>query len=137
MKKQWELLPKILSGEKTVESRWYKNKARPWNSIKKGDTIYFKNTGSPVTAVTTVSKVEQFENLNPKTIQAILTKYSHKDLGTTNISEEIMEYVKNKRYCILVHLTHPKSLTPFNIDKTGFGSMSAWITLENISKIKI
>jgi len=137
MKKEWGLIPKILSGEKTIESRWYKNRSRPWNKIHKGDIVYFKDTGSPVTAVTTVSKVKQFENLNPKTIQDILTKYSHKDFGTTDIQEEIMEYVKNKKYCILIHLTNPRKIKPFDIDKSGFGLISAWITVKNTNEIQI
>ena len=50
MRKSWEFLPKILSGEKTIESRWLKNKSVPWGRVCIGDTIYFKNTGEPVTA---------------------------------------------------------------------------------------
>lgn len=44
MKKSWGLLPKILSGEKKIESRWYLNKNALWGKIKKGDTVYFKNS---------------------------------------------------------------------------------------------
>jgi ASC-1-like (ASCH) protein len=66
MKKQWKLIDKILAGSKTLESRWYVNKRDPWNKVKVGDTIFFKNTGEPVTAKATVSKVLQFENITPQ-----------------------------------------------------------------------
>ncbi|MBI1972386.1 ASCH domain-containing protein, partial [Candidatus Woesearchaeota archaeon] len=38
LKKKW--LEKILSGEKTIESRWYKQKITPYQKIAKGDTAY-------------------------------------------------------------------------------------------------
>ena len=50
MNKRWKLIPKILDGSKTIESRWYVNKIKPWNSIKEDDKIYFKNSGEPITA---------------------------------------------------------------------------------------
>lgn len=43
IKKDW--LEKILSREKTIESRWYKHRKSPFMAINKGDTIYFKETG--------------------------------------------------------------------------------------------
>jgi len=57
MRKSWGLLPKILTGEKTIESRWYKNKCSPWGKIKRGDVVYFKNSGEPVTIKAEVSKI--------------------------------------------------------------------------------
>ena len=59
-----DLIPKILSGEKKIESRWSKNKISPWNKIKVGDVVYFKNSGGPVVAMAEVSRVEQFEKKN-------------------------------------------------------------------------
>ena len=64
MKKGWNLTEKILTREKTIESRWYKNKYPPWNKIKPGEAIYFKNSGEPVTIKTKVGKVLQFSDLN-------------------------------------------------------------------------
>ena len=61
MKKSWRLLPKILSGEKTVESRWYSIKAAPWGRIHPGDPIYFKDSGEPVTVRAIVEKVDAFD----------------------------------------------------------------------------
>ncbi|MBI3413268.1 MAG: hypothetical protein HY051_04265, partial [Candidatus Aenigmarchaeota archaeon] len=60
MKKSWGLTEKILDRRKTIESRWYKHRRTPWNKIKKGDTVYFKNSGEPVSIKTRVKKVMQF-----------------------------------------------------------------------------
>jgi len=66
MKKSMKLLPKIISGEKTIESRWYTTRRAPWNRITANDTVYFKNTGEPVIVSARVAKVIFHENLNQK-----------------------------------------------------------------------
>ncbi|MDD3170585.1 MAG: hypothetical protein WCX24_03540 [Candidatus Paceibacterota bacterium] len=68
MKKFWGLTKKILSGEKKIESRWYKAKYSPWDRIKKGERIYFKDSGEPVRLVAEVEKVLQFFGLTPKKV---------------------------------------------------------------------
>lgn len=136
MKKSWGLLPKILSGEKTIESRWYKNKYCPWDRIKKGDFIYFKDSGELVSIKAQVSDVGQFSNLNPEKVIEILNKYGTKDgLGIDEL-DKYYEMFKHKKYCILVFLDNPQKIERFDIDKTGFGAMSAWITVDNIDRIK-
>jgi ASC-1-like (ASCH) protein len=137
MKKSWRLLPKILTGEKTIESRWYKNKHRPWDKIKKGDIVYFKNSGGPVTVRAEVSNILQYADLKPEKVKEILKEYGVKDgLGIDEI-DKYYEVFKNKNYCLLVFLKRPEKIEPFKINKSGFGSMSAWITVDNISQIKI
>ena len=137
MKKSWNLTKKILSKDKTIETRWYKNKYKPFNNIKEGETIYFKESGCLVTIKATVSKVEQFENLNLNTTKEIIKKYALKDLGTEIIPKKIEDYTSNKKYCIVVHLQNPEKVEPFNINKKGFGAMSSWICVKNIEDIKI
>lgn len=136
MKRSWGLTQKILTGEKTIETRWYKARYTPWNKIKRGDTIYFKDSGEPVTVKAVVSKVEQYKDLDEEKANEILKMYSHKDLGTTDIIPAVREYTTNKRYCIVTHLRNPQAVKPFEIDKSGYGSMSAWLCTDNINKLK-
>lgn len=135
MNKSWQLIPKILSGEKTIESRWYQTRRVPWNKIQDGDRVYFKNSSEAITAEAQVTKVLQFELNNKQDIQNILDKYGKKIcLVNTNIDA----WDKLPKYCILIFLSKPKQITkPFQIDKTGFGSATAWLTLININTIKI
>lgn len=137
MRKSWGLTEKILGGEKTIETRWYMNKYRPWDQIEKGDVIYFKDSGSPVTIRAFASKVEQYSGLDEAGRRRILGKYTKQDLGTKNIMPEILEYVKNKRYCIVIHLANPQKVKPFEIDKSGYGAMASWLIVDNIKNIKI
>ncbi|MBN2052803.1 hypothetical protein JW756_04840 [Candidatus Woesearchaeota archaeon] len=126
------LLEKIISGEKSIESRWYMNRVQPWSNIHKGDTVYFKLSGKPVRAKATVQKVLQFE-LDYQKVSSILYKYGKKiglDMGDAVDLE-------NKKYCILVFLQNPEAIKHFNIDKTGFGCSAAWLYVKNINNVKI
>ena len=131
MKKSWGLLPKILKGEKTIESRWYKNKYSPWDKIKKGDTVYFKNSGEPVTIKAEVFDILQFSNLTPKKVKEILNEYGARyGLGIKEIDNYYQRF-KDKNYCLLVFI-----FEPFEVDKKGFGAMSAWISVDDINMIR-
>lgn len=137
MRKSWGLTQKVLSGEKTIESRWYMNRYKPWGVINQGDTVYFKDSGEPVRLRTTVDKIVQFENLTPQKVATILKQYAHDGLGIDkNDIKLYFEMFKNKRYCLLVFLKDPRIVEPFEIDKSGFGTMAAWITVDRIDLIK-
>ena len=136
MKKSWGLIPKILNGTKVAESRWYKSRIVPWNRIKKGHSLYFKNSGEPVIVKTRVNKVIQYQVSNNRQALEIMKKHAQQDLGFKRVPAEILEYIQNKNYAIFIYFDSVKEIKPFNIDKTGFGAMAAWITIDNINKIK-
>lgn len=136
MRKSWNLTEKILTGGKTIESRWYLKRSKPWDNIKPGDTIYFKNSGEPIKIKTIASKILQFDDLKPQKVKNILEMYgSAGGIDKSDISS-YFERFKNKKYCLLIFLKNVKVVSPIEIDKTGFGSMSAWLTVQNIKEIK-
>ena len=138
IKKGDDLLGDILDGTKTIESRWYINRIAPWNKIKSGESVYFKESGQPITAKAKVSKVLQFENLNNESMKEIIDKYGNKIAPNTS-KETFYEWItthENKRYCILVFLSDVEKITPFNINKSGFGNSCAWMVLEDIEGIR-
>lgn len=137
MKKSWGLLPKILSGEKKIESRWYRSKGAPWDRIKSDDIVYFKDSGYPITIKARVSKVIQFSNLTPKIVRKIIAKYGQANGLGIQDKNKFFELFKNKKYCILIFLSEIKKIKPFNINKRSFGLMSAWITVDDLKKIKV
>ena len=133
MKKSWRLVEKILTGQKKIESRWYVRRCIPWGRISKKDTVYFKNSGEPVRIKAEVRRVIQFSDLNPRLVKEILALYGKAD-GIDDISY-FFNLFKNKRYCILVFLKNVKKVKPFNVNKKGFGSMSAWISVKSVRRI--
>ncbi|HEX9133147.1 MAG TPA: hypothetical protein VF844_12710 [Ktedonobacteraceae bacterium] len=136
MQKSWGLTGKIAAGQKTIESRWYNIKYAPWGRISPGDTIHFKNSGEPITIQAEVEKVLYFSDLTPEKVQIILERYG-KDIGIEEPDiPKFLARFKRKRYCILIYLKHAQCIQPFEINKQGFGTMSSWICVEHISKIK-
>lgn len=125
-----------MNGQKKIESRWYSTRRAPWDKIKAGETIYFKDSGEPVTIKARVAKVLQFADLTPKKVKKILDKYGRDDGIEKEKIPEFFARFKNKKYCLLIFLKNPIKIKPFEIDKTGFGAMSAWITIDDIKKIK-
>ena len=133
------LLRDILDGRKTIESRWYVNRISPWDKIKRDDVVYFKESGSPVIAKAKVKKVLQFDRLDTSLIKEIVKDYGH-EISPSTSKEQWSSWAKKqikKNYCILVFLSDVEKIEPFNIDKTGFGISSAWLTVESIKKLKL
>lgn len=130
--KKRNLLSKIISGEKTIESRWYKFRKPPFNCISAGDSVYFKDSGEPVTAKATVQKVLFYDNLDKTIFNNIISDYGKQIC----ISDSFWDNVKDKRFVTLIFLENVQKIAPFDVDKTGFGMMAAWITIDNIGKIK-
>lgn len=131
-----KLIPKILSWEKTIESRRYMMKVAPRNNINIWDTVYFKDAGKEVTASATVAKVLQFDHYTDEQLHDILNTYAE-NIAFHSALDQVYLRAKPKKYCILIFLKHPKRITPFVIDKTWYGNACARITLPDIDKIRI
>ena len=136
LSKKYGLLDKIISGEKTIESRWYVNRISPWNKIKKGEIVYFKNSGEPIIAKASVKKVLQFDLKHTK-VKDILSEFGKRIGFNSKDMNKWIEMYTNKNYCILMFLENSTKIKPFKIDKKGFGISSAWLCINNINKIKI
>ena len=136
MRKSWKLTEKIITGEKKIESRWYKSKYSPWNKIKKEDAVYFKDSGDRVSIKAEVEKIIQFSNLNSKRVKEILNQYGRDDGIKEKDLNKFYEIFKDKKYCILIFLKNSKKIEQFDIDKRGFGNMASWISVEDVNKIR-
>lgn len=135
MNPKWKSIPRILSGKKTIESRWYQTRRTPWNVIKKDDRVYFKNSGELVTAFADVTEVFQFELRKIDDIMQVIKQYES-DINLVHNDPTTWSAVP--KYCILVRLIRPKQLRiPFAINKQGFGSAAAWITVPSITSIRV
>lgn len=134
MDKKVGLIEAIVSGKKKIESRWYVNRIAPWGKVKKGERIFFKYSGKPVSAKAVVEKVVEIEGLNEKKFYEIVKEFG--DLIMLN-DREYSEYYRKKNYVILIFLKNAEYLsTPFNIDKSGYGSACAWICVEKIESLR-
>ncbi len=137
LSRKWQMLEKIESGEKTIESRWYKSRFKPWDSIQAGEIVYFKETGKDVCLQARIARVEQIDNITPSTVRQTLNLHQ-KDLGIDKSDIELYyQHFKDKKYCILIYLAEPKPINPFKLNKAGIGMMSAWICFRKLTDIKM
>ena len=123
----------ILCKEKTIESRWYAHKKAPYERIAEGDVVYLKGTGKPVAAKAVAGKAMFFDNLNEEKIIKILRQYGKQIC----IDESYAGKFKGKNYCTVVFLKDVERIEPFNISKKGYGNMAAWISVDDIRRIKL
>ena len=73
-----------------------------------------------------------FDNLDKNKIKQIIGKYG-KQLG---VPLSFADELYGKNFCTLIFLDKAQRIPDFNIDKSGFGLMSAWITVKDIDSIK-
>jgi len=104
----------ILSGKKTIESRFSKRKNVPFGVISKGDLVYMKPSGKDVIGQFRVQKVIFFDGLEEKDIEEIQLKYA----GFIVVENEYWEKKKDAKYGTLIFigessrfLTSPIKLT--------------------------
>ena len=114
-----QLFDKIISGKKTVESRWFVHRKTPYQNIFPGETIYFKEGNKFAKAV--VEKALFFE-VDDNKIKQLLTEYGDR-LG---VGVEYLEFLKGKRYCTLVFIKDVQEAKPFHVPF----SRAAWVTKE-------
>src|SRR3989344_6349224 len=105
--------------------------------IKEGEIVYFKDSGNPVTISTEVDKVLQFSDLSPSKVSRILKQYGKDDGLSADKIPNFFQLFRDKKYCMLIYLKNPEKIKPFKINKKGFGAMSAWISIDNVNKIKV
>lgn len=136
LKKSLGLMPKLRSGQKTIESRWYQSKRAPWGRIGAHDSVYFKNSGEPITLKAKVLNVISLSDLNPDKVRQTLDQYGDAIGIEKHEIPTFFERLKDKPFCLLIFLDKPEEVKPFLIDKAGFGMMSAWLTIQNIQAIR-
>ena len=114
----------VLSGEKTIESRWSMNKIAPYNKVGVGDEILLKLTGQPVTATAKVKEVKYYE-LTPQKAEDIRLRYG-KEIGTDKF--ENWQCTLQKKYCTLIWLDDVKKISPMQVKRSNG---AGWIVVKD------
>lgn len=70
-----DLGEKILSGEKSIESRFSKAKIAPFAQISSGDLVYIKPVGKEIIGQFRVKKVIFYDGLTKEDLEEIRKKY--------------------------------------------------------------
>jgi hypothetical protein len=105
-------LDSILSGEKTIESRFTKVKCLPFARVSKGDRLLLKQASGPVRGEATVGNVLCFENLSPNDVVELFAKYPGIRAGN-----DFVEMKRSSKYATLIFLKDVKSVKPYRVEK--------------------
>lgn len=117
-----EPLNAILSGKKTIESRFTKVKCLPFGRVVKGDRILLKQSAGPVKGEAIVRNVMYFENLSPKKVLDLFKKYP-----TILAGKEFIKLKKCSKYATLIFLKDVKKVTPYRVEKKD---RRPWVILD-------
>lgn len=120
----------ILKGEKTIESRWSLNRCAPYKKIAKGDTIFFKLPGRPISMRAKVTDVKFFV-LTPALADKVAKDYG-KQIGIASFPD--WEGCRNKKYLTLIWLDNVTAIDKIKIEKKG---RAAWVVLDGNIQSKI
>lgn len=116
------VLDKILSGQKTIESRFSRLKSLPFGQINKGDILYFKLSGGPVLGKALVSRVEEYDSLTPARVNEIARLYQ-KELA---LSEDFLVRKLESKFASLIFLEQVEECEPWHYKQQG---RAGWIVL--------
>src|SRR4051812_38618699 len=75
-----ETINQILSGQKSIETRFSKHHISPFGEVSIGDLIYMKPPGDEVLGQFKALKVFYFEGLNPQDVEKIFKDWG-KQIG--------------------------------------------------------
>ena len=117
-----EYIDAILDGRKTVESRLSRTRREPLHAVQVGDVVYFKESSGGYRAAARVKRVEFFEDLSPRDVQAIRRRVNDQVLG----SRAYWHGKRSAKYATLVWIENVKHITRGPHIRRLYGQ--AWIT---------
>lgn len=104
----------MISGEKTIESRFSINKCSPYKKVKSKDIMFIKESGKPITAYLTIEKVKFFSKEDNLDLNNLKQKYAKEICA---FDDSFWNDRIGKNYVSLMWITNPISITPFSIEK--------------------
>lgn len=102
----------ILSGKKTIESRFSKKKITPYQKVKENEIVYLKETGGKIIGLFIIEKV-LFFNLSEVKIQELKKKYNKYILAPNSY----WDIKKDANYGTLMYIKNPKRIGSITIQK--------------------
>jgi hypothetical protein len=117
-------LSRILSGEKTIESRWLKRRVAPYARVAAGDTIYLKQASGPIVAMAQAAEIWQFDDLTPARVDELLARFGDR----LRLEPDFADHARGQRYAVLIKLADVQLLPqPLSFRQRG---RSGWVILD-------
>lgn len=111
----------ILSGEKTIESRFSTKKIIPFNNISKGDIVILKKSGGGLAAVFEAGDVHFIQIESETDFEEIKENYGN----ALCLEDEFWDIKRTAKYVTLINITHMQAISSIVIKKTN---RQSWLT---------
>ncbi|MFC1640685.1 ASCH domain-containing protein [Patescibacteria group bacterium] len=126
---QQPYLDLILSGEKTIESRFSRVRCKPYRAVQPGAQILLKESGGLVLGEFTVAKVKTYSSLTADIMAAIEQQYGKEICTATD--PEFWPTREGCRYATLMWVSKPQRYSsPYPFPKKD---MRPWVVLDSAS----
>ncbi len=119
----------ILSGGKTIESRFSQARIAPFGVIDPGDLVYMKEPGGEIIGQFRVKKVFTYQGLTPEDIDQIIDQYgSQIDSGQPAEDQRYWRSKRQSRYGTLIFISAAERLitSPIRFTKSD---QRGWMVL--------
>jgi len=128
-------LVKLKSGQKTMIIRGAMGRKLPYGKVNIGDFLYFiENKGDGlVKARATVWEVYNSEQLTKENSLKLIENNQNKLL----LDNGLLKRFGGKRYLVLISIKDFREIENFKIDKTKYGNMDDWLSVESIDNVII
>ena len=113
----------LLSGEKTADARFSKNRIAPFGQIEKGDTVLLKLSSGPVLGRAIVDEVQFFQDIAPEAIDDIRSRYN----SQLCFADDFWEQYRDARYGTLIMFREVERAQPIYVWSKG---RSGWQVLD-------
>jgi hypothetical protein len=121
-------LSKILSGQKTIESRFSKRGIPPFDSVSAGDTVLLKKPGGPVVAHAFVRGVICLKATRQEQIASLVKRFT----SALRLSDDFLASRRDCMFCTLIELTNVTTVHPYSVGKRD---RRGWMIIDPHSSI--
>jgi len=116
-------LSMVLSGEKTIESRFSRNRCAPYGEIDDGDIILLKEVSGPICGLALARRIWSYD-LGSESIDSIRYRFG----AGICAGDEFWSSRADALYATLIELDAPASIAPVNCDKRD---RRGWVSLRS------
>lgn len=120
----------ILSGSKTIESRFSQKRIPPFGQVNIGDIVYIKPSGRDIVGQFKVKKVISFEGLEENDRQMIRREFGRQiSLGSTEKDNQFFNSHSASNYCTLISIERVEQFitSPLKFKKSD---QRGWVVLD-------
>jgi hypothetical protein len=123
-------LEKIITGQKTIESRFSKSRTPPFDRVQKDDIVFLKEVSGPIHAIALTSQVLFFGPLKPGEAEYIMESYQE----GLQLDSDFQKSKQDSHYATLISLGRILPIKPIQLIKLD---RRPWVILKDVVYDKI